>query len=196
MAACDSDSKADSILKEMINKYQIFLEYKDTGKVFDGVSEKIVEKEFSTFYSAPDKFSFQWVTKNKHSKLKLNKVWGEDQSAYFLRSYYKKAEKMPTSKALSAAHGISGGVSFQVLPWMLFQQDPCYSIGRTKNKILNEVNYLDGISYIVQRVLVSGSIENYWISKNTLLLQKIESHGYCEGRKMESVIKYENIEYK
>ena len=103
---------------------------------------------------------------------------------------------MPTSKALSAAHGISGGVSFQVLPWMLFQQDPCYSIGRTKNKILNEVNYLDGISYIVQRVLVSGSIENYWISKNTLLLQKIESHGYCEGRKMESVIKYENIEYK
>lgn len=194
--ACNGGSKADLVLKEMVENYQGFLKYKDKGKVITKAGGVKEIKEFSTYFEAPDKFRFQWVEESPFNKIKkINKLWGENQSAFYLRSYKKNPEKMSTNQALSAAAGVSSGVSYQVLPWMLFQQDPCISIGLTKNKLIKEVKYLGESTYIVQRIIKGGTIEKYWVSKKSLLLYKIESHASYKHGTFVDVIKYESIEY-
>ena len=188
-AACNNNSKADLVIKRMINNYQSFHTYKDTGKAIEN-SGNI--RKFKTTFEAPDKFTFQWIEETPYS---INKIWGENQTASYLRSYKTKPQKMSINDALSAAAGVSGGVSYQVLPWLLLKIDPCISIEHTKNKITNEVNYLNNDTYIVERVIKNGSVWKYWISKNKLLLRKIETKSYYKDRVFIDIIKFDNIEH-
>ena len=195
-ADCIPSSKGDSIIKNMITKYQSFLEYNDTGAAYKIRSKNKKEKrsEFKTHYEAPDNFSFQWETQMLDTKI-LNKVWGENQTAYML--FFDKTEKMSPSSALSSAHGVSGGVSFVVLPWILFQQNPCLSIEKIHYKIINEIQYKGKPTYIIQRSPLKRNYEILWVTKDTLILRKIEKHFFFKNnRESVTTIEYEKVSYK
>ena len=197
-ADCIPKSKGDSIIKNMISKYQSFLEYSDSGAAYNIISQNKKEKKntFNTYFEAPDKFEFKWVDKYYDSTLRHHKVWGENQTAYLLMSYSKKSKKMSSSSALSSAHGVSGGVSYNVLPWMLHQQDPCLSIEKLHYKIINETQYKGKPTYIIQRSPLEKSYEIIWVTKDTLILRKIEKHIFFKNNKYVSTIEYEKVSYK
>lgn len=196
LADCIPSSEADSVVLRMVKKYQSFIDYRDTGNVLSGVSDTKFERTFKTKFEAPDKFTFEWVEKDSYFKSKHYKVWGENQTAFYSSWGSENVEKLPTSKALSAAHGVSGGVAFQVLPWMLFQQDPCKYIGRTNNKIINNEKYQGNDAFVIKRSKDSDNYNKIWVEKETLLLRKIETHNFYKNTNFISVIQFENIEYK
>ena len=189
IAACNNNSKADLVLEEMMNNYQSFHAYKDTGKV---ITNNGNIRKFKTTFETPDKFTFQWTEETPYS---INKIWGENKTASYLRSYKKKPQQMSINDALGSAAGVSGGVSYLILPWILLRHDPCLSINLTKNKIINEVNYLNNDTYIIERIIKNGSIWKYWISKNKLLLRKLETKSHYKDRVFIDIIKFEHIEH-
>ena len=194
-ADCIPSSKGDSIIKNMISKYQSFIEYNDTGVTYEIISKNNKEKknEFKTYYEAPDKFSFEWETTRRDKKV-VRKVWGENQTAYM--SFFKKNEKKSPSSVLSSVAGVSGGVSFAVLPWILFQRDPCLSIEDLHYKIIDETQYKGKPTYIIQRSPLEKNYEIFWITKDTLILRKIEKHIFLiNNQEYVSTIEYENVNY-
>ncbi|MCW8935345.1 MAG: hypothetical protein OQK98_11530 [Gammaproteobacteria bacterium] len=197
LASCSNPSKADILLKEMYEKYQSSLKYSDKGHVKEIINGIEYIKEFSTQFEAPDTFSFQWSKPDLITKeINTSKIWGENQIAYYLRHYDTKPEKMSINKALSSATGVSGGVSYKVLPWLLLHHDPCITINLTKNTLLSESNYQRDDSYIIQRINKRGTIYKYWVTKEKLLLLKIETKSSYKGRDFSDTISFEQVVYE
>ena len=196
-ASCSNPTKADILLKKMFEKYQTSLKYSDKGHVYKIINGTEYTNEFSTQFEAPDKFTFTWKEKDLFSKkININKVWGENQTAYYLRHYNEKPEQKGYNSALSAAMGVSGGVSYEVLPWLLLHHDPCITINVTKNSVLNNDNNQLTDTYIIQRITKSGHVSEYWLSKKELLLRKVESKSSYQGKNFSTVITFDQVHYK
>jgi len=196
-ASCSNPTKADTLLKNMFEKYQSSLKYSDKGHVYQTVNGTKYTKEFSTKFEAPDKFTFMWKeTDPFNNELNINKIWGENKTAYYLQHYNEKPEKKGYNSVLSAASGVSGGISYKVLPWLLLHHNPCITINVTKNSVLNKGNDQQNNSHIIQRITKNGHIENYWISKKTLLLTKVESKSSYQGINSSTKITFDQVAFE
>ena len=174
-AECSPNSKADSIILEMIKKYQMLLSYKDKGEVLKKIDGRDFNRKFETSYEKPGKFTLTWVDNHPRLGAIHYKVWGENQMGYLWRGDTEKTKKDSISKVLSGAHGISGGVAFRVLPWMLFEQEPCQYLGPTNNEIIKKTSLFGKEVYVIKRSNKGEEFRRIWVEVESLLLRRVES---------------------
>jgi hypothetical protein len=116
--------KPESILHELHERYASLQSYQDEGVLLHKLpgSDFVIEKKFSTFFSRPDRFRFDWTSHHPYPPLKHittdHCIW---QSASGVHSWWQGEGTESVADlhlAISRAKGVSGGSSYTV-PAML-----------------------------------------------------------------------------
>lgn len=125
----------ETVLQELHERYAGLKSYQDEGVLLSQLpgSDFVNETKFSTFFTRPNRFRFDWTSHHPYPPLKHittdHSIW---QSTSGVHSWWqgRGTESGPDLHlAISAAKGVSGGSSYTV-PAMLLDSDPAFASER------------------------------------------------------------------
>ena len=178
---------AQAVIDEMVRRYAVFRSYSDSGEVTFTHPNFATKTPFSTHYSAPSLFRFDFKVPHPHPPLShittQHAVGFDGTKAFAIRKRFKggvEAESLEnTGLAIAGASGISCGAALTI-GRLLFTDTGAVSLLEQIDAQFDESTLLDDIDCysIAVRYPNHHSRYKYQIEKGSFLLRKLLSeHG-------------------
>jgi len=178
---------AQAVIEEMVQRYVAFRSYSDTGQVTFTHPNFVTKTPFSTHYSAPSLFRFDFRVPHPHPPLShvvsQHAVGFDGTKAYAIRKGFKSRVETDscesTGLAIAGAAGISCGAAITI-GRLLFTDTGAVSLLEQIDAQFDEDSVLDDIDCysIAVRYPNHQSRYEFHIEKGSFLLRKLLSkHG-------------------
>jgi hypothetical protein len=178
---------AQAVIEEMVQRYVAFRSYSDSGQVTFTHPNFVTKTPFSTYYSAPSLFRFDFKVPHPHPPLShvttQHAVGFDGTKAYAIRKSFKgqlETESLEsTGLAIAGAAGISCGAAITI-GRLLFADTGAVSLLEQIDAQFDDDTVLDDIDCysIAVRYPNHQSGYKYQIEKDSFLLRKLLSeHG-------------------
>ena len=186
---------ARAVIEEMVQRYVAFRSYSDTGQVTFTHPNFVTKTPFSTHYSAPSLFRFDFQVPHPHPPLShvvtQHAVGFDGTKAYAIRKSFNglvETESLEsTGLAIAGAAGISCGAALTI-GRLLFTDTGAVSLVEQIDAQFHQDTVLDDIDCysIAVRYPNHNSQYKYYIEKGSFLLRELLSeHGassFAESR--------------
>ena len=173
-----ADEAGAKLYQQLIGRYQGLTSYQDEGTAVSYLGEKKSKQTllFKTHFHDPYQLRFEFITYHPYGPLnhiKTKHVILHNEGACYSVRNEEVEEETSLGMMIAGATGISDGVAL-IVPTLLMNQGQWVG----KDPVLTGEEEIDGrLCHHLQINIWNGMVWNIWISKDDILIRRIEEDG-------------------
>lgn len=191
-------SNSNILFEKIIKKYQSYSSYEDQGVyVYSSYKGEVLQYKdtikFHTYFSAPNKLRMEWLTKKPNLIPEYHILWSNDNVIKYFMWGEKTRKYDDINTALSAATGISGGVTYRIPKLLIHDMAMPPLLGYSNISIQKIINDNNKKLIVFELIRNNGSVEKMWVEHGTLTIKKIEWRHKAGEYDFHEIIEYIDI---